>query len=78
MTVSFVAASKKIVHALERFANNKNLEGDDRIRFIYNNAIEDAISFVRDMGNSNPDIRLACMRLENEMREWLPLREALK
>jgi len=78
MTIDFVAGSEKIVRALERFADDKNLEGDDRIRFVYNNAIEDAINWVVEMGKSNPDIRLACMRLEENMRDYLPLWEAMK
>jgi len=70
--VDFVGASKGIVDALN--VRSMSMEHDERIRYVYNNAIEDAVDFVRTIGVKNPDVRLACMRLEREMREWLPLR----
>ncbi len=73
-----MGTSKRIVAALN--VRSMGMEHDERIRFVYNNAIEDAVNFVHAMGLKNSDNQLACMRLEREMKEWLPLRfeEALK
>lgn len=47
---------------------------NERIRYVYNAATNDAIKWVNEMGKRNPEIRLACMRLEESMREFLPVR----
>ncbi len=70
--IDFVETTKKIVAQLNARSMGRN--EDERIRYIYNEAINDAINWVAVMGEKNPDIYTACMRLEENMREWLPLR----
>ena len=70
--IDFVKAAEGITVALKK--RSKDLTEDGRIRYVYNEAIDDATNWVVAMGEKNPDIQLACMRLEVSMREWLPLR----
>ena len=67
----FVETSKMIVSALR--SRGKDLGEDDFTRYVYNEAIKDAIKFVSDLANSNPAHRLAYMSLEREMKKLLPL-----
>lgn len=67
----FVETSKMIVAALK--SRGKDLGEDDYTRYVYNEAIRDAIKFVSDLGNSNPVHRMAYMALEREMKKLLPL-----
>ena len=69
-----VQGSKGIVYALG--IRSADMEPDELIRYVYNEAMDDAINWVNEMGKRNPDIQLACIRLEDSMREWLPLRSA--
>ncbi len=71
--VDFVESSKKITEVLN--LRTADMAEDERIRYVYNMATEDAINWVTEMGQRNPDIRLACMRLVDSMKEWLPLRK---
>lgn len=71
-SIDFVESSKKIVEVLN--LRTVDMTEDERIRYVYNMATDDAINWVTEMGKKNPEIRMACMRLENSMREWLPLR----
>ena len=70
--IDFVKAANGIVDALS--VRSLGMTHDERIRYVYNEAIDDATNWVVAMGEKNPDILLACMRLENSMLEWLPLR----
>jgi len=72
--IDFVKADNGIVDALS--VRSLGMTDDERIRYVYNEAIDDATNWVVAMGEKNPDIRLACMRLEDSMLEWLPLRNA--
>ncbi len=72
MAVDFVKASKGIVAALN--TRSMGMTEDERIRYVYNEAMDDAINWVTEMGKKNPDIRMACYRLVDSMKEWLPLR----
>ena len=68
----FIETSKMIVTALK--SRGKDLGESEYTRYVYNEAIRDAIKFVSDLGNSNPTHRLAYMSLEREMKKLLPLR----
>lgn len=70
---NFLDASKNIVAVLK--LKITGMEQDARIRFIYNEATDDAINFVDDMAKSNPQHRMAYVALAKELRHWLPLRE---
>lgn len=76
MGVDFVGASKTILAALN--VRTMGMTQDERMRHVYNSAINDAINWVQDMGKKNPEVRLAYMRLEESMKEFLPLRSEQK
>jgi len=70
--IDFVESSKKITEVLN--LRTADMAEDERIRYVYNMATEDAINWVTEMGKKNPEIRMACYRLVDSMKEWLPLR----
>ena len=73
----FLETSKTIVATLK--SRGSDLSEDEYTRYVYNEAINDAIKFVSDLAVSNPTHRLAYMSLEREMKKWLPLKtEGLK
>ena len=71
--VDFVKTAEGITAVLKE--RSKDLTEDERIRYIYNEAMDDAINFMAELGKRNPTLLVTCMALEREMREWLPLRE---
>lgn len=64
-------ASKKIVGALRE--RTSELEGDDLIRFVYNQAIDDASKYASDLAPRNPMSSSTLYAVAKEIRETLPL-----
>jgi hypothetical protein len=71
--VDFEKASEGIIATLKDRSSHLD-ELDNVIKYIYNEAIDDAANFTRDMANSNPRQRVAYVSLEKELRHWLRLR----
>ena len=71
-SIDFVESSKKIVEVLN--LRTADMAENERIRYVYNMATDDAINWVTEMGEKNSEIRMACYRLVDSMKEWLPLR----
>jgi len=53
-----------------RFAN---LSGAELVRKVYNEAIEDAANFVRDLAPFNPDKQSTLLAAAGEIRTWLTI-----
>lgn len=45
----------------------------ERIRYVYNEGVDDAANFLRDLVKHNPDCAVCLMRAEKSIRETLPL-----
>lgn len=72
-SVDFEKATKGIINALIKRSDVFDTH-EEIIKFVYNNAIDDAANFARDMAKSNPQHTLAFQALEKEIRHWLTLR----
>ena len=71
--VNFSETGKRIVAALR--ASTIGLNRDAQTRYIYNEAVDDAIRFIENLSKSNPQHRMAYTALAKELRHYLPLRE---
>lgn len=54
-------------------AESAGMTEAERVRHIYNEAIDDAANFVRDMAPLNPMFAMCLKASENSIREFLPL-----
>ncbi len=70
--VELIQISIRIIPVLR--TRSAGMSEDDRILYIYNEAIDDAANFARDMGNTNPQHRLEFEALSREIRKWLTIR----
>jgi len=70
--INFEKAANGIILALKtRSGGMTELE---QIRFVYNEAIDDAANFTQNMAKTNPQHAVAFRSLEAELRHWLTLR----
>jgi len=70
--IDFEKAANGIILALkERSGGMTELE---QIRYVYNEAVDDAANFVKNMAKTNPQHAVAFRSLEAELRHWLTLR----
>jgi hypothetical protein len=68
----FVRSSAGIVRVLLERANGKT--GEDLVRFVYNEAIDDAANFAQDLVPHNPMQSSTLLAVGQELRHWLVLR----
>jgi hypothetical protein len=68
----FAAASTGIVRVLLERADGKT--GEDLVRFVYNQAIDDAANFAQDLVPHNPAQAGTLRAVGQELRHWLVLR----
>ena len=68
----FAAASTGIVRVLLERADGKT--GEDLVRFVYNQAIDDAANFAQDLVPHNPTQAGTLRAVGQELRHWLVLR----
>jgi hypothetical protein len=68
----FKNSSAGIVRVLLERADGKT--GEDLVRFVYNEAIDDAASFARNLAPHNPAHAITLVAVEAELRHWLVLR----
>ncbi|KKL88746.1 hypothetical protein LCGC14_1921610 [marine sediment metagenome] len=66
-------AGQQIVDMLGE--RGKNMERDDLICFVYNNAIGDAAKFVYDLAPHNPLVASTLLGASKDIREKLTLRK---
>lgn len=71
-TIDFEKASQKIIRVLRNRSDGK--EGEELIRYIYNQAVDDAANFLHDLAPQNPMQSSALLGAEKEVRHWLRLR----
>ncbi|NGX43708.1 MAG: hypothetical protein K940chlam7_02008 [Chlamydiae bacterium] len=70
--VDYEKASEKIIGVLRNRSYDK--KGDDLIRYIYNEAIDDAANFIRDLAPKIPPKANTFYLAEKAIRHWLRLR----
>ena len=70
--IDFAKAADQIVLTLK--ARSAGMTDLERIRFVYNEAIDDAANFAKNMARTNPQHAVAFRSLEAELRHWLTLR----
>jgi len=68
----FERSSAGIIRVLLERANGKI--GEDLVRFVYNEAIDDAATFARSLASHNPAHAITLVAVEAELRHWLVLR----
>jgi hypothetical protein len=66
-----VASGAMIAQVLE--TQSAAMESRERIRFVYNEAVDDAANFLRDLVAYNPDCAACLLRAAQSLRESLPL-----
>jgi hypothetical protein len=71
LTPEQIQSAMKIPEVL--LVQSDGMDEIERIRFVYNNAIDDAANFASDMADTNPQYHLALKLVSDEIRKWMTI-----
>ena len=73
LTVDQVQSALKIPTVL--LERSESMSDIERIRYVYNMAIDDAANFAMDMAKTNPQQRTTLESISAEIRNWMTIPE---
>ena len=71
LTKKQAESARKIVDVL--LERSKQMGEKERIRYVYNNAIDDAADFAKDMASTNPMRAITLEAISREIRKWMTI-----